>query len=751
MAATNGGRTTGAGQDEAELRRRNVASYEKANGQHVYKLEAEDTKKLQKPQTSILQFLDEWEFLIAPIIFTAFALFTRLWRIGLSPIVTWDEAHFGKFGSHYLKREFYFDVHPPLGKMLVGLSGYLAGYNGSFEFKSGETYPEEVNYTFMRIFNAMFGVVTVPLAYYTARELNFKRSGVWLVTLMVLCENSYATISRFILLDSMLLCFTFTTILCWARFHRLQHKSFSVEWFIWLFLTGLSIGCVCSVKWVGLFATALVGLYTVEDLWNKFGDLKMPKVELATHLVARVVGLIIIPIIVYMFSFWVHFLILENSGPGDAQMSSLFQANLRGTEVGRDSPLEIALGSKVTLKNMGYGGGLLHSHVQTYPEGSGQQQVTCYHHKDANNDWFFYPNRSQPEYDPEGPLSFIADKQVVRLIHAQTGRNLHSHAVAAPITKADWEVSCYGNVTVGDEKDHWQIEVVSDAASSDRSRIRTLTTAFRLKHVELGCYLRAGTVNLPQWGFKQIETTCVKKPSPRDVYTHWNVESHVNERLPPGNAANYRSPFFKDFIHLNVAMMTSNNALVPDPDKQDDLASKFWQWPILHVGLRMCSWEDHITKYFLLGNPIVYWGSTASLGVVGLIVAWYLIRWQRGYNELSQADIDQIHYSGIYPVVGWFFHYFPFVIMGRVTYVHHYYPALYFAILAAGFSLDWTTRRLNSKVRWGIYFVLYAAVIGLFVLFSPVVFGMQGSNRQYAYLRWFDRWRISDAKMWDDA
>ena len=35
-----------------------------------------------------------------------------------------------------------------------------------------------------------------------------------------------------------------------------------------------------SVKWVGLFgATALVGLYTIEDLWNKFGDLKMPKVS----------------------------------------------------------------------------------------------------------------------------------------------------------------------------------------------------------------------------------------------------------------------------------------------------------------------------------------------------------------------------------------------------------------------------------------------------------------------------------------
>ena len=163
--------------------------------------------------------------------------------------------------------------------MLVGLSGYMAGYNGSFEFKSGEKYPEELNYTFMRLFNSAFGAMCVPVAYYTARELNFRRPTVWLVTLMVLFENSYATISRFILLDSMLLFFTFTTTLCWARFHRLRHDSFSPEWFAWLFVTGLSIGCVCSVKWVGLFCTALVGAYTIEDLWMKFGDLKMPRVS----------------------------------------------------------------------------------------------------------------------------------------------------------------------------------------------------------------------------------------------------------------------------------------------------------------------------------------------------------------------------------------------------------------------------------------------------------------------------------------
>ncbi|CAL5872280.1 uncharacterized protein PFLUO_LOCUS6541 [Penicillium psychrofluorescens] len=743
MAEIDTAVSTGA-QRDSELRRRIVPDAGRSPTKSAPYAVDEDTKKGKPQSPSFLHVLARWEPIIAPILLTALAIFTRLYRIGRSNIVTWDEAHFGKFGSHYLKREFYFDVHPPLGKMLVGLSGYLAGYNGSFEFKSGETYPEEVNYTFMRAFNAAFGIVCVPLAYYTARELSFRRATVWLISLMVLFENSYATISRFILLDSMLLCFTFTTMMCWARFHRLRHNSFSAEWYAWLCLTGLSIGCVCSVKWVGFFATAVVGIYTAEDLWNKFGDLKMPQTTLAKHVIARVVGLIAIPILVYMFSFYLHFLILANSGPGDAQMSSLFQANLKGTEVGKDSPLELAMGSRVTLKNMGYGGGLLHSHVQTFPEGSQQQQVTCYHHKDANNDWFIYPNRQEPDYDTEADVRFIADGDVIRLIHGQTGRNLHSHAVPAPVSKSHNEVSCYGNLTIGDDKDHWKVEVVSDAASRDRSRVRTLTTAFRLRHPVLGCYLRAGNVNLPQWGFKQIETTCVKENNPGDVYSHWNVESHVHEKLPPGDPGSYKSPFLRDFIHLNVAMMTSNNALVPDPDKQDDLASQFWQWPILNVGLRMCSWDDNVVKYYLLGNPFVYWGSTAGLGVFGLLVLWYLVRWQRGYQELSNDDIDHIRYSGLYPAIGWVLHYLPFIIMARVTYVHHYYPALYYAILTFGFCVDWMTQKMSTKLSAVLYTVMYAIIVALFVHFRVIVFGMEGSNEQWSHLRWLPGWRISN-------
>jgi dolichyl-phosphate-mannose--protein O-mannosyl transferase len=156
--------------------------------------------------------------------FLVAGLLTRFFRISAGKYVLWDEAHFGKFGSHYLKRTFYFDVHPPLGKMLVGLAGYLAGYDGSFEFGSGTDYTSSVNYVGMRMFLACFSAFAVPFAYLTAVQLKFNKAACLLVGLMTLADVGFIGIGRLVLLDSMLIFFTTATTFYYSLFRNQKYK-----------------------------------------------------------------------------------------------------------------------------------------------------------------------------------------------------------------------------------------------------------------------------------------------------------------------------------------------------------------------------------------------------------------------------------------------------------------------------------------------------------------------------------------------
>lgn len=58
---------------------------------------------------------------------------------------------------------------------------------------------------------------------------------------------------------------------------------------------------------------------------------------------ARVYGLILWPIVVYLFWFWVHFAVLSKSGSGDDFMSPAFQETLQ------DSPMMLASQGRLRL------------------------------------------------------------------------------------------------------------------------------------------------------------------------------------------------------------------------------------------------------------------------------------------------------------------------------------------------------------------------------------------------------------------
>ena len=71
--------------------------------------------------------------------------FTRMLRLESPNNVVFDEMHYGKYASLYLKNTFFFDSNPPLGKMIIAFAGYLAGFDGRFSFdKIGQEYPHEL-------------------------------------------------------------------------------------------------------------------------------------------------------------------------------------------------------------------------------------------------------------------------------------------------------------------------------------------------------------------------------------------------------------------------------------------------------------------------------------------------------------------------------------------------------------------------------------------------------------------------------
>lgn len=709
-------------------------------------------------------------YYINPLVLTAVSAWIRLYQLSRSNKVVWDEAHFGKFGSHYLKHEFYFDVHPPLGKLLVGLSGYLADYDGSFDFESGEEFPSNVNFVLMRFFNCIFGILCTPLAYKTALALGYSQWTIWLISLMVVFEMISLVLSKFILLDSMLLFFTVLCYYCLIKLHNLkcENKLLSLSGFKWLFATGVSIGCVCSVKWVGLFITALIGFYTIYDLMIGFYQTTCKKINWSSYLIhwiTRIFTLIITPFIIYLICFKIHFAVLNHSGPGDGSLSTLLQASLHDNKI-EYGPRSVGFGSLVSIRSQGLSPNLLHSHPHNYPEGSHQQQITTYGFKDENNefviefDWnnaingHFASLIDEDSNSIDDLTTLVKDGDTIRLIHKESGCLLHSHDIPAPISKNHYEVSCYADLDNSDLKDEWVVEIQNHEVSPSPQfqnepvdEIHPISTNFRLKHKSLGCYLATTGYSYPAWGFQQGEVICKYSLLSKDKNTWWNIEDHTNEYLPQLNET-YVPPkprFWKEFILLNYGMMASNNALVPDADKFDKLSSEYWEWPILNSGLRMCGWGADDVKYFMIGHPLITWFSTGSLLIVSLYLIVVLCMWQRQSLKLNILDpyYEFLLSGAILPLIGWVLHYFPFVMMGRVTYLHHYVPALYFAIFVAGFMMEaLVARKVNKYLTGFIYLCFYIAIIAIFWYLKDLVLGMEGPSRNFRHLRVLSSWMV---------
>ena len=533
-------------------------------------------------------------------------------------------------------------MHPPFGKLLFAFAGWLVGYNGEFLFDNiGDSYiTNKVPYVAYRSMPAMMGALTVTTTFCIMWESGYSLPACILAAGLVLFDNAHIGQTRLILLDATLVLFMALSVLSYIRFYKLRHAPFGRKWWKWLLVTGVCLSCVISTKYVGAFTFFSIGVPVAIDLWDlldvhrRQGKLSLP--DFGKHLGARIFGLIVVPFLLYLFWFQVHFSILSRSGPGDDFMSPEFQETL-SDNIMTQQAVQIEYYDNINIKHKDtkvY----LHSHPDKYPlrydDGrisSQGQQVTGYPHNDTNNLWQIVPSKDIPNEAGHK----VQNLDVVRLRHLVTDSWLLSHDVASPYHPTNQEFTAVDTEAANGERFNdtlFEIRIENGKAGQD---FKTMSSHFKLIHFPTKVAMWTHTTPLPDWAYKQAEINGNKNV--QQSTNIWYVEEIPgipadSDRLHKEVRKPKSMPFLKKYFELQRAMFYHNNALT----SSHPYASVPIQWPFLLRGVSFWTENDTRQQIYFLGNPIGWWLVSSLLAVFAGIIGADQLSQRRGVDALDR-------------------------------------------------------------------------------------------------------------------
>lgn len=707
--------------------------------------------------------------------------------------VIFDEVHFGGFMSNYLRREYYFDVHPPLGKLMIAAVGYLFGFDGSFSFKSiGDSYiNSSAPYITLRTFMVVLSLASIALSYATVIEMGFGTLAASICATLLVFDNALVIQSRIILLDAPLAFFISLAIWAWIKFRQQRKNPFSLHWFIYLATTGFAIGCGISVKMVGLFTILTIGLATIFDLWelSDYQKRALDNFTVAKHVSCRVLTLILLPISIYIASYYIHFEILNLSGPGDSLMSAEFQGNLKGNMLHENSR-SIYYGQPVRIKNRGESI-YLHSHNHRYPRvhddgkvSSEGQQVTGYPIADDNNVWLIVSPEDSIEFiqidsppvsneinedeekeeEPfdERNLRMVEERYIknnanlklqiqpsinrqlvdgdeIRLLHTQSGKMLYTHDVASPNTRTNMEVTAVfpGAMT---QKEHeessiWRIEIVSGTVE-----LFAQSCQFRLINKKHGVALTNWQMALPKWGFAQREINADRRGlTDGSRWVIWDVLSPLpeEERVAIASRPKKKLSFFQKYIELQKLQIKINSKLIDrHPYKSDPIT-----WPFVIRGTSY--WDrDRNARIYLLGNPIAWYICVIGIFMYVIYGCVKAFRVQRGalVNHSDRLN-TRFNYRIGFLFLAWAMHYLPFFTMSRTLYIHHYLPSYTISTMITGCLIGYASNYVRRPFLFkALLLIAGCAIMASFFYFAPITYGTKISSDDLSSRKWMKSW-----------
>jgi len=171
-------------------------------------------------------------------------------------------------------------------------------------------------------------------------------------------------------------------------------------------------------------------------------------------------------------------------------------------------------------------------------------------------------------------------------------------------------------------------------------------------------------------------------------------------------------------------------------------------WPLLRRGINF--WVKDHRQIYLIGNPMIWYSSTMCIAIYVAVRGLLILRAKRGYRDFDNTKV--VKYDSLigFLFIGWGLHYFPFFLMGRQLFLHHYFPALYFAILLSCGLFDLGTSMLRSRTRVQIMAVLVILAIWNYQHLSPLVYGGQWTKSKCEKARWLKTWDFSCIEFFEE-
>ncbi len=243
--------------------------------------------------------------------------------------VVWDEQHFCNFTKGYLEGKYFFDIHPPLGKLFL-LAGLKTGgaSTDKLDCAIGNEYPKGYPYVASRVPAAVAGSLFPAVVYLFGNALSLTPATSFFAASFVLLDNAILAESHFGLIDIFVPLFGFIALLCFL-YHR-KKEPYGASWWLWLLASALAAALSFSTKWTGGGALLAIGFVTFMEAMEK-RSMKL--------FFARLWPFVVVTAAVYIAFFALHFKLLPSSGPGDAFMSERFRASLQGTAEQREGKL----------------------------------------------------------------------------------------------------------------------------------------------------------------------------------------------------------------------------------------------------------------------------------------------------------------------------------------------------------------------------------------------------------------------------